>query len=129
MSIWDDLDKEASVDDRIGNHDFTVDKVTQGAWEDGRPYYELDGRIVTANNFNLRQRFSPAPSEEDVAANLKMWDQRMKRSANLAHQNDVVLQAEYGVSLEQIKSGDSFRVLTDYRKGKDGKQYVEIRRF
>ena len=69
MSIWDDLDKEASVDDRIGNHQFTVDKVSSGMWPSGDAYYELDGRLTTANNFNLRQRFSPAPSEEDVVAN------------------------------------------------------------
>jgi len=35
MSIWDDLDKEASVDDRIGNQDFLVDKVTEGTWPSG----------------------------------------------------------------------------------------------
>lgn len=41
MSIWDDLDKEASVDNRLGNHDFIVDKITDGEWEPGRSYREL----------------------------------------------------------------------------------------
>lgn len=128
MSIWDDLDKEASVDDRVGNHDFLIDRVTEGQWPDGQQYYELEGRLVTANNFNLKQRVSPAPTEEEVAANLKSWDQQRKRSANLAHQNDVVLQEHYQTSLDQIKSGDTFRVKTDYQT-KDGKKYIRLVKF
>lgn len=125
MSIWDDLDKEASVDDRIGNHDFTVDKVNAGFWPSGDPYVELDGRLITASNFNLKQRFSPAPSEEDVIANKGNWDRNMKKAMVLAHQNAVVLENEYGTSLEQIKAGDTFRVKTDYQT-KDGKKYIRL---
>jgi len=125
MSIWDDLDKEASVDDRIGNHQFTVDKVITGTWPSGDVYYELDGRLTTANNFNLRQRFSPAPSEEDVVANKSNWDRNMKKAMVLAHQNAEVLEKEYGTSIDQIKSGDSFNVKTDYQT-KDGKKYIRL---
>lgn len=125
MSIWDDLDKEASVDDRIGNHDFVVDKVTTGTWPSGDVYYELDGRLATASNFNLKQRFSPAPSEEDVIANKANWDRNMKKAMVLAHQNAEVLEKEYGTKLEQIKAGDSFRVKTDYQT-KDGKKYIRL---
>jgi hypothetical protein len=125
MSIWDDLDKEASVDDRIGNHEFTVDKVSSGTWPSGDVYYELDGRLTTAGNFNLRQRFSPAPSEEDVVANKATWDRNMKKAMVLAHQNAEVLAAEYGTKLEDIKAGDTFRVKTDYQT-KDGKKYIRL---
>jgi len=128
MSIWDDLDKEASVDNRIGNHEFLVDKVTPGNWEDGRPYYELDGRLTTASNFNLRQRLSPAPPEDFVRANKASWDQRMKRSISLAHQNDEVLAKEYGTSLDKIQPGQTFRVKTDYESDKRDKtkKYVKL---
>lgn len=125
MSIWDDLDKEASVDDRIGNHQFTVDKVSSGMWPSGDPYVELDGRLTTANNFNLRQRFSPAPSEEDVIANKDSWDRNMKKAMVLAHQNAEVLEKEYSTKLEEIKAGDSFNVRTDYQT-KDGKKYIRL---
>ena len=125
MSIWDDLDKEASVDDRIGNHEFTVDKVTSGVWPSGDPYVELDGRLTTSSNFNLRQRFSPAASEEDVIANKATWDRNMKKAMVLAHQNAEVLEKEYSTSLEQIKAGDSFRVKTGYQT-KDGKKYIRL---
>jgi hypothetical protein len=125
MSIWDELDKEASVDDRLGNHDFVVDKVTTGSWPSGDVYYELDGRLTTANNFNLRQRFSPEPSEEDVIANKANWDRNMKKAMVLAHQNAEVLDKEYGTKLELIKAGDSFRVKTDYQT-KDGKKYIRL---
>jgi hypothetical protein len=127
MSIWDDLDKEASVDDRIGNHQFTVDKVTTGTWPSGDVYYEIDGRLTTANNFNLRQRFSPAPSEEDVVANKASWDQATKKAMLLAHQNAEVLEKEYGTSIEQIKAGDSFNVKTDYQTDKKDKTKKYIR--
>jgi hypothetical protein len=119
------LDKEASVDDRIGNHQFTVDKVTTGTWPSGDVYYELDGRLTTANNFNLRQRFSPAPSEEDVIANKASWDRNMKKAMVLAHQNAEVLEKEYSTKLEEIKAGDSFNVKTDYQT-KDGKKYIRL---
>lgn len=125
MSIWDDLDKEASVDDRIGNHQFTVDKVVTGTWPSGDVCYELDGRLTTANNFNLRQRFSPAPSEEDVLANKASWDRNMKKAMVLAHQNAEVLEKEYGTSIDQVKAGDSFNVRTDYQT-KDGKKYIRL---
>jgi hypothetical protein len=125
MSIWDDLDKEASVDDRLGNHDFAVDKVTSGQWPSGDVYYELDGRLTTAGNFNLRQRFSPAPTEEEVVANKANWDRNMKKAMVLAHQNAEVLEKEYGTTLQQIKAGDTFRVKTDYQT-KDGKKYIRL---
>jgi hypothetical protein len=125
MSIWDDLDKEASVDDRLGNHDFAVDKVTSGQWPSGDVYYELDGRLTTAGNFNLRQRFSPAPTEEEVVANKANWDRNMKKAMVLAHQNAEVLDKEYGTTLQQIKAGDTFRVKTDYQT-KDGKKYIRL---
>lgn len=127
-SIWDDLDKKASEDNRIGNQDFLVDSVSEDTWPDGRKYFELNGRLTSANDFNIKQRFSPAPSEEQVKAIIDAKDQRVIRSANLAHQNDVVLQAEYGTSIDKVKAGDSFRVKTDYET-KDGKKYVRVIRF
>lgn len=131
MSIWDDLDKEASVDNRIGTHDFTVDKINEGEWEPGRAYRELDGRLVTADGFNLRQRFNVTPPEEVVEREKANWDQRTKKSVNYSHQLDVVLEKEYGVSLTGIKEGDTLRVLTDYETDKNNKEkkYVKIVKF
>jgi hypothetical protein len=130
-SIWDDLDKEASVDNRIGTHDFTVDKINEGEWEHGRAYRELDGRLVTSDNFNLRQRFNVTPSEEVVQREKGNWDQRTKKSVNYSHQMDVVLEKEYGVTLAGIKEGDTLRVLTGYETDKNNKEkkYVKIVKF
>jgi len=124
-SIWDELDKEASVDNRIGNHDFLVDAVSEGYWPSGEKYYELIGRLTTANNFNLQQRFSAAPSEQEVRDNKASWDQARKRGALLAHNNEKVLAEDYQTSLDKIRSGQSFRVKTDYQT-KDGKKYIRI---
>ena len=82
-------------------------------------------RLTTASNFNLRQRFSPAPSEEDVIANKATWDRNMKKAMVLAHQNAEVLEKEYDTSLDQIKAGDTFHVKTDYQT-KDGKKYIRL---
>ena len=128
MSIWDELDKDVSTDNRLGNHDFVVDAVSDGEWEPGRGYRELDGRLVTADNFNVKQRFNKTPPDEVVAAEMKNWDRKTKQSVNLSHQNDVVLEKEYGVKLEQVKPGDTFRVRTDYQT-KDGKKYIRIVNF
>lgn len=131
MSIWDDLDKKASEDNRIGNHDFIVDAITDGEWEPGRKYRELDGRLVTADNFNVRQRFNVTPPEEEVAANMKTWPRNIVQSVNLSHQNDLVLEKEYGTTLESIKQGDTFRVKTDYQTDKNDKtkKYIRIVNF
>jgi hypothetical protein len=128
MSIWDDLDKEASVDNRIGNHDFLVDSITEGYWPDGQEYYEIEGRLTTANNFNLKQRMSPPPTEEEVTANKASWDQSRKRGALLAHNNDTVLREHYGTTLAEITPGSTFRVKTDYQT-KDGKKYIRLINF
>lgn len=128
MSIWDDLDKEASVDNRIGNHDFLVDSVSEGSWPDGQTYYEIEGRLVTANNFTLKQRLSPPPTEEEVVANKASWDQNRKRGAMLAHNNDTVLREHYQTSLADITPGSTFRVKTDYQT-KDGKKYIRLINF
>ena len=118
MSIWDDLDKEMSVDNRLGNHDFVVDSVTTGQWPSGDEYIELAGRLTTADNFDIKQRFSPALSDEELAQRLPNMDRATKQSALLAHQNDEVLVKEYGVRLADIKQGDTFRVKTDKQTDK-----------
>jgi hypothetical protein len=119
MSIWDDLDKEASEDKRIGSHDFTVDRITEGEW------------LVTSDNFYLRQRFNVTPSEEVVQREKGNWDQRTKKSVNYSHQMDVVLEKEYGITLAGIKEGDTLRVLTGYETDKNNKEkkYVKIVKF
>lgn len=128
MSIWDDLDKEMSVDNRIGNHDFVVDSVSRGQWPSGDEYIEVAGRLTTAENFDLKKRFTPALSDEELAERLPNMDRAAKQSALLAHKNDEVLQKEYGLKLEQIKQGDTFRVKTDKRTDKNDKTkyYIEL---
>jgi len=127
-SIWDELDKEASVDNRIGNHDFLVDAAAAGQWPSGEVYYELEGRLTTANNFNLRQRFTVAPTEDEVREHKAEWDQSRKRGAILAHNNAKVLADEYKTSLGKIQPGQTYRVKTDYQT-KDGKKYIRIVNF
>ena len=124
MSIWDDLDKEAAKDARIGNHEFMIDKVTEGFWPSGDPFVELEGRLTTHENLNLRSRFSPEPSEEKAAEILAGKDRRAIRSANFAHIQGVLLKEQYGKALEELTAGDSIRVKVDY-EDKD-KKYVKI---
>jgi hypothetical protein len=124
MSIWDDLDKEAAKDDRVGTHDFIIDKVTEGYWPSGDPFIELEGRLTTHENLNLRSRFSPEPSEDQAAEIIASKDRRAIRSANYAHIQAVMLQEQYGKSLAELSAGDTLRVKVDY-EDKD-KKYVKI---
>lgn len=128
MSIWDDLDKEMSVDNRLGNHDFVVDSVSRGQWPSGDEYIELAGRLTTANNFDIKQRFSPALSDEQLKERMPNMDRATKQSALLAHRNDETLQKEYGTKLDQIKAGDTFRVKTDKQTNKNdaSKYFVRL---
>lgn len=127
MSIWDDLDKEMSVDDRLGNHDFVVDSVNTGQWPSGDEYIELAGRLTTANNFDIKQRFSPALSDEELQQRLPNLDRAAKQSALLAHRNDEVLTKEYGTTLDKIKAGDTFRVKTDKQTDKNDRTKYFVR--
>lgn len=128
MSIWDDLDKELSVDPRLGNHDFVVDTINHGTWEDTNdPYIELVGRLTTAENFDIKQRFTPALSDEEMERRLPNLDRRAKQSAQLAHKNAGVLEKEYGTSLDKIKPGDSFRVKTDKQTDKNDRTKYFVR--
>lgn len=126
-NIWDDLDKEMSVDHRLGNHDFVVDSVSTGEWPSGDAYIELAGRLTTADNFNITQRFSPALSDEELAERLPNMDRAAKQSALLAHRNDEVLKKEYGTTLAQVKAGDTFRVKTDKQTNKNDKEKYFVR--
>lgn len=128
MSIWDDLDKELSVDKRLGNHDFVVDSVNTGTWPDsGDAYIELVGRLTTADNFDIKQRFSPALSDEELQQRLPGMNRSAKQSAQLAHRNAAVLDKEYGARLETIKAGDTFRVKTDKQTDKNNKEKYYVR--
>ena len=127
MSIWDDLDKKASEDNRVGTHDFTVDKVTTGEWPSGDPFVELEGRLVTHENLNLRSRFIPEPSEERATAVLAGNDRRAIRGVNFAHIQAVMMRENYGKTVESIQPGDTFRVKVVY-EDKD-KKYVKIDSF
>lgn len=131
MSIWDDLDKEMGVDNRLGNHDFVVDSVSTGNWPSGDAYIEIGGRLTTADNFDIKKRFSPALSDEELQTRLPNLDRAAKQSALLAHRNDETLQKEYGTTLAQVKQGDVFRVKTDKRTNKNDKSkyYIEIINF
>jgi hypothetical protein len=124
MSIWDDLDKEAAKDARIGVHDFVIDKISAGNWPSGDPFIELEGRLTTHENLNLRSRFSPEPSEEQAAEIIASKDGRAIRRANAAHVQGVMLREQYGKGLNELGAGDSLRVKVDY-EDKD-KKYVKI---
>ena len=124
MSIWDDLDKEAAKDDRIGVHDFIIDKKTEGEWPSGDPFVELDGRLTTHENLNLRSRFSPEPNEQEAAEIIASKDRRAIRRANFAHVQAVMMRESYGKTLNDINAGDTIRVKVDY-EDKD-KRYVKI---
>lgn len=128
MSIWDELDKEMSVDHRIGSHVYVIDSVSTGQWPSGDSYIELDGRLTTADNFNLRQRFSPSLTDEQLQQRIKDMDRAAKQSALLAHRNAEVLEKEYGTSLENIKAGDTFRVKTDKKTDKNNREkyYIQL---
>lgn len=127
-SIWDNLDKELSVDNRLGNHDFVVDSVNTGTWPDsGDRFIELVGRLTTADNFDIKQRFSPALSDEELAQRLPTMNRAAKQSAQLAHKNAEVLEKEYGTSLDKIKPGDTFRVKTDKQTDKNNKERYYVR--
>lgn len=116
-SAYDDLIKDAETDNRVGDHEALVQKVTNDHWKSGDPRQKIIFVLLTANNAKADWTFSPPPPPEVIAKEKDTWDSAKKRgiagSITMLRQ----LVKDYGVTLSKegylnIREGQKFNVKT-----------------
>lgn len=111
-SAYDDLLKDAEMDNRVGDKTALVTAITHDSWPSGDPRMKFNFVLTDANNARADLTLSPPPSPEVIKAEKKSWDQGKLRA--IAGQVAIYRQfaQHYGISPDQIKEGDTFRVKT-----------------
>lgn len=124
-SVYDELLKDAEMDNRVGDKQALVTTVVHDSWPSGDPRMKFNFVLTDANNARADLTLSPPPSPEVIKAEKKSWDQGKLRA--IAGQVAIYRQfaQHYGISPDQIKEGDTFRVKTvktkrDEETGKGG---------
>lgn len=124
---YNQLLKDAEKDNRVGDHDAIIAKVTNDNWPSGDPRQKVDFVLVTANNAKADLTLSPPPSPAVVAAESANWEPGKKRG--VAASINIYRQAiqHYGVAITSegrldLKEGQRFKVKTaKTRRDEDGK--------
>lgn len=132
-SAYDELLKEASVDNRIGAHDAIVSKVVNDTWDDGRPRQKTTFTLLTANNAKADLTLSQLPTPEQIRAEKDTWEPSRKRG--IANSISVYRQLaeHYGVPMlatgvPDIREGQRYKVQTGKRTDKNdrSKYFVQV---
>ena len=116
-SAYDELIKEAETDNRVGDHEALVQKVTNDKWRDGGLRQKFMFVLLTASNAKADWTFSPPPTPDQVAKESATWDAGKKRAiaGSIAQLRQLV--RDYGVKLTKegyldIREGQKFNVKT-----------------
>lgn len=116
-SVYNDLIKEAETDNRVGDHEALVQKVTNDKWRDGGLRQKFMFVLLTANNAKADWTFSPPPTPEQVEKEKETWDAGKKRAiaGSIAQLRQLV--KDYSVKLTKegyldIREGQKFNVKT-----------------
>jgi hypothetical protein len=117
---YDELLKDAAVDNRVGDHDAVIIKAVHDNWEPqygGGPRSKLQFLLKTANDAKADVSWSPPPSPEEMAQK-STWDR--KRVQGVAGAVTLGRQAlqHYGKTPNQMQEGERYRIKT--AKNKDG---------
>lgn len=107
FSGYDQLFKDADKDNLVGKHTFMVTGTpVEGAWDDGRAYYDINGVLTDVGNMNFSFRLGELDSPKAIADEV---NPRVKRSKTLNAQHWKAL-ALAGYSVRKLKDGDEFGV-------------------
>lgn len=119
---YDDFLKDAERDDRIGDHDWMVSRVTHDYWPSGDPRIKIQGSLLTASGQTKPKAdctISPPPAPDVIKAESSQWDSGKKKAIaqtiNLYRQ----LKTYYNTTPDQITEGDVFRVKVIVTKKQD----------
>lgn len=121
--IYDELDK----DDRLGEHNFRVDKNVPGTWPDGRPYHKISGVLLTANNADCALTWSPPASPAEVKAMIERNELTPQIKGSNSMNRTIAQQCEkhYGNRTpDELVPGDVLGVTVQYEK--KGSRYIKI---
>lgn len=107
---YDDLQDEASRDDRLGNQMFMVTEAQNDKWPSGDAFRRVSGVLTTARNAKADITFTQPVAADVVKSEMAGWDQKKVRA--IANSRAMVknLIEHYGVNPSEVKSGDSFAV-------------------
>lgn len=110
---YDEFLKDAEKDDRIGDHDWLVSRVTHDFWQSGDPRIKIQGTLLTAGGQTKPKAdltVTPPPTPDWLKENASKLDTGMKKAiagnVNIYRQ----LATHYGTTPEKITEGDVFRV-------------------
>lgn len=121
-SAYDELLKDAEMDNRVGDKEALVTTVVHDYWASGDPRIKIGFVLTDANNAKADLTISPPPSPEVVKAEKKTWEQGKLRAIAQTVAQYRQLAKHYGTSPDQIKEGDNFRVKTvKTRRDEEGK--------
>lgn len=121
-SAYDELLKDAEMDNRVGDKQALVTTVVHDNWPSGDPRIKVGFVLTDAGNAKADLTISPPPPPEVVKAEKKSWEQGKLRAIAQTVSQYRQLAQHYGISPEQIKEGDGFRVKTvKTRRDEEGK--------
>lgn len=124
-SAYDELLKDAEMDNRVGDKNALVTTVMHDNWPSGDPRIKIGFVLTDAGNARADLTISEPPSPEVVKAEKKSWEQSKLRAIAGTVTMYRQLAQHYGTSPNAIKEGDTFRVKTvktrrDEETGKGG---------
>ena len=109
---YDELLKDAETDGRVGDKEALVASVVHDSWPSGDPRIKIKFVLTDARNASADLTISPPPAPEVVKAEKASWEPGKLRAIANTVSMYRQLAAKYGISAEQIKEGDVFRVKT-----------------
>jgi hypothetical protein len=111
-SAYDELLKDAEMDNRVGDKQALVTTVVHDNWPSGDPRIKIGFVLTDAGNAKADLTISPPPAPEVVKAEKKSWEPgKLRAIANTVSQYRQLAQ-HYGTSPDTIREGDTFRVKT-----------------
>ena len=121
-SAYDELLKDAEMDNRVGDKQALVTTVVHDNWPSGDPRLKIGFVLTDARNAKADLTISPPPAPEVVKAEKASWEPgKLRAIANTVAQYRQLAQ-HYGTSPDQIKEGDTFKVKTvKTRRDEEGK--------
>ena len=120
-SAYDDLLKDAEMDNRVGDKEALVASVVHDNWPSGDPRIKIGFVLTDARNAKADLTISPPPAPEVVKAEKASWEPgKLRAIANTVTMYRQLAQ-HYGTSPDAIKEGDTFRIKTvKTKRNEDG---------
>lgn len=117
-AAYDELIKDAEKDDRAGEGNAIVLKITDDVWPSGDPRRKILFALLFAGNAKADLTIGDIPSPEQVAAEKGGWDAKKKKAISSAVTVARQFAQHYGKNPRAmdgptaVREGDQFRVKT-----------------